>query len=230
MNKTEHYNLNQWELHDRVMMQDFNADNAKIDAALKAEADARAAAVAAEADIRQAALEAEAAARQGGDLIVKLADITATKAQQQLSVSLSGIDFTAYRQIDVYFQAKMSSYTTVNFYLNSTSLSKEYFACSSGGSGSYSNSGNAAVMASWRCDPEKTLSAHLDLGTPCAGNPIFCQCSYAIHGSQYYDVATVRNMSSTVTWSTLRTLIFKSASTSDLIPAGARVTVVGLKV
>ncbi len=47
MNKTSNYQLNQWELHDRVMMQDFNADNAKIDAALKAEADARAAADAA---------------------------------------------------------------------------------------------------------------------------------------------------------------------------------------
>ncbi len=47
MNKTRNYQLNQWELHDRVMMQDFNADNAKIDAALKAEADARAAADAA---------------------------------------------------------------------------------------------------------------------------------------------------------------------------------------
>ena len=34
MNKTEHYSLNQWQLHDRVMMQDFNADNATLDAAL----------------------------------------------------------------------------------------------------------------------------------------------------------------------------------------------------
>ncbi len=34
MNKTEHYQLNQWQLHDRVMMQDFNADSAKLDAAL----------------------------------------------------------------------------------------------------------------------------------------------------------------------------------------------------
>ncbi len=34
MNQTTNYKLNQWQLHDRVMMQDFNADNAKIDAAL----------------------------------------------------------------------------------------------------------------------------------------------------------------------------------------------------
>ena len=42
MNKTQNYNLNQWEKSDKVLMDDFNADNAKIDAALKGEAGARA--------------------------------------------------------------------------------------------------------------------------------------------------------------------------------------------
>ena len=42
-NHTPHYNLNQWERDDRILMEDFNADNAKIDAAIKAEAGARAA-------------------------------------------------------------------------------------------------------------------------------------------------------------------------------------------
>lgn len=34
MNKTEKYQLNQWEKTDRIMMEDFNADNAKLEAAL----------------------------------------------------------------------------------------------------------------------------------------------------------------------------------------------------
>ena len=34
MNKTSNYQLNQWELTDRIRMEDFNGDNAKIDAAL----------------------------------------------------------------------------------------------------------------------------------------------------------------------------------------------------
>ncbi len=34
MQQTEHYGLNQWELTDRVLMSDFNADNLKLDAAL----------------------------------------------------------------------------------------------------------------------------------------------------------------------------------------------------
>ena len=34
MTKTTNYQLNQWEKTDRVMMEDFNADNAKLEAAL----------------------------------------------------------------------------------------------------------------------------------------------------------------------------------------------------
>jgi len=36
MKQTEHYQLNQWELPDRIRMEDFNTDNAKLDAALGA--------------------------------------------------------------------------------------------------------------------------------------------------------------------------------------------------
>lgn len=38
MNKTPNFALNQWESTDRILMADFNADNAKIDAALAAQA------------------------------------------------------------------------------------------------------------------------------------------------------------------------------------------------
>jgi len=49
---TPNYNLNQWEASDRVQRVDFNADNAKIDGAIKAQAEA---------------LEAESSARAAGD-------------------------------------------------------------------------------------------------------------------------------------------------------------------
>jgi len=42
-NFTPNYNLNQWEADDRVLRVDFNADNAKLDAALKAREDGQAA-------------------------------------------------------------------------------------------------------------------------------------------------------------------------------------------
>ena len=46
-NQTTNYGLSQWVKSDQVKMEDFNADNAKIDAAIKAEADTRAAETAA---------------------------------------------------------------------------------------------------------------------------------------------------------------------------------------
>ena len=39
MNKTANFQLTQWEKTDRIMMEDFNRDNAAIDTALKASAD-----------------------------------------------------------------------------------------------------------------------------------------------------------------------------------------------
>ena len=49
-NYTANYHLNQWEPGDKVLRTDFNEDNAKIDAAIKAEADALTQAMAAKAD------------------------------------------------------------------------------------------------------------------------------------------------------------------------------------
>ena len=43
MIQTANYQLSQWESTDRILMSDFNSDNSKIDAALKANADAIAA-------------------------------------------------------------------------------------------------------------------------------------------------------------------------------------------
>ena len=43
MNKTANFQLTQWEKTDRIMMEDFNRDNAAIDTALKSSADKAAA-------------------------------------------------------------------------------------------------------------------------------------------------------------------------------------------
>ena len=39
MNQTANYQLSQWDPTDRILMEDFNSDNSKIDAVLKAQAD-----------------------------------------------------------------------------------------------------------------------------------------------------------------------------------------------
>ena len=40
LNQTSNYQLSQWDAEDRILRTDFNSDNAKIDAALKANANA----------------------------------------------------------------------------------------------------------------------------------------------------------------------------------------------
>ena len=61
--QTPNYGLSRWALDDKVLMSDFNDDNTKIDAALKAEADTRANAIQAEASARSAGLQEAANAR-----------------------------------------------------------------------------------------------------------------------------------------------------------------------
>lgn len=62
-NRTANYALSQWERSDKVLMEDFNADNAKIDAAVKAvdqrvDGKADASALEAEVSARTAAVSA----------------------------------------------------------------------------------------------------------------------------------------------------------------------------
>ena len=64
-NHTPNYNLNQWEPEDRVLRTDFNADNAKIDAAIQA-AEAKTAALS-QSKADRSELEAETQAREAAD-------------------------------------------------------------------------------------------------------------------------------------------------------------------
>ena len=68
MQHTQNYQLSLWAKDDRIMMEDFNADNEKIDAALKANADATATGLRAETAARgeaDAALQAALTAAVG---------------------------------------------------------------------------------------------------------------------------------------------------------------------
>ena len=102
MNKTANYQLNQWAKSDRVLMDDFNADNAKIDAALKANASA----IAAEKTAREQAVSSEVSARKSA--VSSLEDKTALhtilthyqrETVQQFSVNLSSVSWYQWRQV-----------------------------------------------------------------------------------------------------------------------------------
>jgi len=81
--KTGNYELNQWQESDRILMEEFNADNARIDAALKAIRDA--------------------------SPLAKLMEITTTQDAAQVDLDLSGIDMSQYAALEIYGQTMGAS-------------------------------------------------------------------------------------------------------------------------
>lgn len=91
MNQTTNYQLSQWEDTDRILRVDFNNDNAKMDAALKANADAIAAEAAARLEMKTELL--------AQNLWVKLADVTAPASSAQVNVPAGQMNLTQYAVI-----------------------------------------------------------------------------------------------------------------------------------
>jgi|GEM_PF-942602 len=89
MNQTEHYKLSQWEKTDRIMMDDFNRDNANIETALGAAF----AAVTAET----AARTADVAVLTAKSPFVKLREIVTTQSAAQVNLDLSDINFADWQ-------------------------------------------------------------------------------------------------------------------------------------
>ncbi len=139
MTQTQNYKLNQWESSDRLLMEDFNADNAKVDAALASVA----AAAAAKADASalqtatdrialletnratHAALAAEATAREQADAAlrsencwVKLGSWTTSGTSVTLPVSGAG----NYRELKLVYQCTVGG-STSSMYLKLNNLS-----------------------------------------------------------------------------------------------------------
>ena len=105
MNKTPNYQLNQWAKSDRVLMDDFNADNAKLDAALKANASA----ISAETSARISAVQA---ARDACPLVT-IKSVVIPEATDQFDLDLTGLDWDTYFEIIISMRL-MSSRSATN--------------------------------------------------------------------------------------------------------------------
>jgi len=97
-NYTVNYHLNQWNADDRVLRADFNADNAKIDAAIKAAADQTAAGDAANRSALTAlqGTVSQLDARTGVKLLKSGTLPAITDACQ---ISTSGINWASWRAV-----------------------------------------------------------------------------------------------------------------------------------
>lgn len=102
MNKTANFQLTQWEKTDRIMMEDFNRDNAAIDAALKANADG----VAAETAAREAA-DTALASTSGFQLLQTISCTNISENGNSGDFPLN-IDWSQWAEICLIFQPKFS--------------------------------------------------------------------------------------------------------------------------
>ncbi len=137
MLQTEHYQLNQWDLEDRVLMADFNNDNTKIETALHGLAEetagkadsgtvnalaaevaqkAEQSALAAEQSARRNADSAEKAAREAADAALDkragaqlIRVVTMTEASDDFVVSLEDINWGDWREVHLVFQTEDTS-------------------------------------------------------------------------------------------------------------------------
>lgn len=92
MQQTSNYQLNQWEGTDRILRADFNADNAKIDAAI--------------AELREElAAQIEAVRVQVEPTL--LLEFTVTEAAKHVYVDMSGIQWNQWRE--VYVEAELTA-------------------------------------------------------------------------------------------------------------------------
>ena len=101
MRKTANYDLCQWDAEDRILREDFNSDNEKIDAA-----------------IHQA------------NRMVHLMDVVTSAAATQVSVDLSDLDLTLYDRLVLRTRLRMPGVTIDNqygwFQINGQSPSGQY--------------------------------------------------------------------------------------------------------
>lgn len=136
MTKTQNYQLNQWESTDKISRGDFNSDNAKLDAALAANAKALSdyktandAVVAKKAE--QSALEGASTTLQGnitaaeqritaleeGVALVRLGVTTTTTTNQAVTVDLGNVDMSQYTAILVFVGAPKVNGASSKLYL-----------------------------------------------------------------------------------------------------------------
>jgi len=101
MQKTQNFQLNQWEKTDRIMMEDFNSDNARLEAALNAIWETFP--------------------------LVKLVSLTLPTETTHTELDLSSIDLTDYRLLQLYVRFPSGTIPSYYLALQVNDLSNGYY-------------------------------------------------------------------------------------------------------
>ena len=129
---TANYQLNQWEGTDKVLREEFNQDNAKIDTALAQEKAERAAADQAELEARQEAVTAVEQAvtvlsdgldqvREGlaeKTTIYQLGNVTMNTGSDSMTIPLTDIDWASWRLVHLIMEINVKNDEGYSLYLN----------------------------------------------------------------------------------------------------------------
>ena len=187
MKKTTNYQLNQWDATDRILREDFNADNAKIDAAIAA--------------VREAVPYR----------LIRC--VTTSAAADQIDMDVSGIDFTQYLKIEVFFHSP--DYTgALTLRVNNISTNSYTYNEISGNQGSSSmyNTQLAYLFGNGE--------GYWQFAAPVKKQKVFCICS------TYNSMSIIGyQQMAPCTWGELKTLNFIGAA----MPAETKIYVCGVR-
>ena len=181
--KTAALGLNQWVLSDQFLMEEFNEDNRRVDAAV-------------------APLS-----------LVKLGEVVTSQSCQQIDLDVSGIDWEKYAKISILWQVSVNHYPsdsatvlmTANGNRSEGAYTLHYMT-------NGCNLQDSAYLFYGRVYKSNSPSGRFLFETltyPCFGDAIFMTRNRSISDPAYYDVGGyMKNGSGIAAFSSLRTLNF----------------------
>lgn len=221
-NQTTYYQLSQWLPEDAVLRTDFNGDNAKIDAALAAgERRLNAALETMTTLATKQALEALKTELSKRDCWILLAQQVTTQTDASINMDVSGIDFTAYREVQVFFESKPCAHVLVHV---NGDTDQSYYAYSIGAGGSGGGYKSRCIGRFSSASPSLPVAGKMTSMPPIKGvAPGFYNDSLAIDGSSHSRFVSCWTKGS---WEGLKSMQF---TCEQSIPAGAKITLYGLR-
>lgn len=226
MEKTSQYQLNQWAAEDRILREDFNRDNANVEAGLVALGER----VTAEQSAREQAvsnaksqLEASKADKTALEALqaqvdalpfVKLREFTTNAEAAQVDADMSGIDLRQYAYVLVVPRLSSGSST---IYLRLNGISDAYY---------FREASSRKYLVFFQSFAKDCNTLIKLMGM---GEGITAISEYvAKSGDGFQDYASM-DTGSGVSPSTLQTLSFMTDDSSVKISAGGKITIYGVK-
>ena len=202
MKKTTNYQLNQWDETDRILREDFNADSAKIDAAI--------------ADLTQN--------------VVLLKDITTTASAGKLKIDLSDVDFSKFKELRVLISFHCGSTQSYDVLFNDQHTDNTVICNYSSGTAGYSYGMVFGTPDGYlRPFSLNLLRLNLEIENANCACDSFCTFLYNEQSSVSACTRHTKCLSSVLKWNEVREMDLYSAQGGYPINAGAKIQIRGVR-